>query len=91
MVLFIIVSTGSWQIVMYVLIAVVIIQEIDNKLLSPLLMKRMIDIPPVLVIISLLVGAKFFGFLGTIFAVPVFGIVYEFVKEFLEKRREELS
>ena len=53
-------------------------------------MKRMIDLPPVLVLIALLVGAKIFGFLGMIFAVPVFGIIYEFVKEFLEKKREGL-
>jgi len=30
-----------------------------------------------------------FGFLGMIFAVPVFGIVYEFTLEFLKKRKEE--
>jgi len=28
-----------------------------------------------------------FGFLGTIFAIPVFGIIYEFLKEFLEKKK----
>jgi len=91
LVLFIAVSSGSWLTVMYVLIAVFVIQELDNKLLTPLLMKKMVDVPPVLVLVSLLVGAKLFGFLGTIFAVPVFGIIYEFIKEFLEKRRDELE
>lgn len=88
LIVFIAVSSGSWLVVLYVMIAVFIIQEIENKLLTPLLMKKLVDVPPVLVLISLLVGAKLFGFLGTIFAVPVFGIIYEFVKEFLEKRRE---
>jgi len=91
LVVFIIVSSGSWLTVLYIIAAVTIIQEIENKLLTPLLMKKMVDVPPVLVLISLLVGAKIFGFLGTIFAVPVFGIIYEFIKEFLEKRREEGS
>ena len=54
-------------------------------------MKKMADVPPVLVVVSLLVGAEVFGFLGMIFAVPVFGIIYEFLKEFLEKRRDELA
>jgi predicted PurR-regulated permease PerM len=90
LIVFIAVSSGSWLAVLYVLIAVFIIQEIENKLLTPLLMKKMVDVPPVLVLVSLLVGAKLFGFLGTIFAVPVFGIIYEFSKEFLEKRREEI-
>ena len=86
-VVFIAVSTGSWLMVIYVLVALTVIQEIENKLLTPLLMKKMTDIPPVLVIVSLLLGAEIFGFLGMIFAVPVFGIIYEFTKEFLEKRR----
>lgn len=89
LVVFVAVSSGSWMLLLYVLIAVLVIQEIDNLLLTPLLMKKMADVPPVLVLVSLLVGAQLFGFLGTIFAVPVFGIVYEFLKEFLEKRKEE--
>jgi len=89
--LFIIVSSGSWLTVLYVLIAVTLVQITENLILTPLLMKRLINIPPVLVLISLVVGAKFFGFLGAIFAVPVFGIIYEFIREFLQKRREEAT
>lgn len=88
MIVFIAVSSGSWPIVLYVLIAIFVIQEIDNKVLTPLLMKKMVDVPPVLVLVSLLVGSELFGFLGTIFAVPVFGIIFEFLKEFLERRKE---
>jgi predicted PurR-regulated permease PerM len=66
-----------------------VIQEIENKVVTPLLMKRFMDMPPVLVIMSLLIGGTVFGFLGTLFSVPVFGIIYEFLKEFLEKRHTE--
>lgn len=88
LIILIAISTGSWLTVLYVLISITVIQEIENKLLTPLLMKKMSNIPPVLVIVSLLLGAELFGFLGMIFAVPVFGIIYEFIKEFLEKRRD---
>ena len=87
LIIFVAISAGSWLPVLYVLIAVIIIQEIESKLLTPLLMKKMTDIPPVLVIISLLFGAEIFGFLGMIFAIPVFGIIYEFIKEFLQRRK----
>ncbi len=83
------VTSGSWMIVLYILIAITVIQEIENKLLSPLLLKRIIDMPAVLVLVSLLVGTEVFGFLGAIFAVPVFGIIYEFTKAYLGKRKEE--
>jgi len=88
---FVMVSSGSLFITLYVLLAFWAIQVIENSLLTPFLMKKMIDLPPVLVLISLLVGAKIFGFLGTIFIVPISGIVYEFIKEIIEKRREILE
>lgn len=91
LIVFVFVSAGSWLITLYVLVAVWIVQAIENNLLTPFLMKKMINIPPVLVLIALLFGAKVFGFLGTIFIVPVFGIVYEFTKEILEKKKEESS
>jgi predicted PurR-regulated permease PerM len=85
------VSSGSWFITLYVLLAIWAVQAIENNLLTPFLMKKMIDLPPVLVLISLLMGAKLFGFLGTIFIVPVSGIIYEFVKELIERKREVLE
>ncbi len=83
--------SSSWIVAIYVLIILLIIQEIEAKALTPLLMKKFMDLPPVLVLLSLLAGGVMFGFLGTIFAVPVFGIIYEFTKEFLEKKREEIT
>jgi len=91
LVVFVMVSSGSWFITLYVLLSIWAVQAIENNLLTPFLMKKMIDLPPVLVLISLLLGAKIFGFLGTIFIVPVAGIIFEVVKELLEKRREALE
>ncbi|TSC94651.1 MAG: hypothetical protein CEN87_372 [Parcubacteria group bacterium Licking1014_1] len=91
LVIFTTVSSSSWLTVFYVLIAIIAIQAVENSILTPVLMKKMINLPPVLVLIALLTGSQIFGFLGTVFAVPVFGIIYEFLSDFLEKRREEVG
>lgn len=91
LIVFVMVSSGSWLVTLYVLLAVWAVQGVENNLLTPFLMKKMIDLPPVLVLISLLFGAQVFGFLGTIFIVPIAGIVYEFTKELIEKNREILE
>lgn len=80
----------SWIVAMYIVVALYIIQAVENNIVTPLLMKKIIDLPPILVLISLLVGGTIFGILGMIFVVPVFGIIYEFSKDFLEKRKEEM-
>lgn len=83
--------SDSWAIAIYALIALLIVQQIENNLLTPLLSKKFLDFPPVLVLLSLLIGGTIFGFLGMVFLVPVAGIIYEFVKEFLEKRKSNYS
>lgn len=82
---------GDWLLAVYTFVGLMIVQETENKILSPLLMKKFMDLPAVLILMSLLVGATMFGFLGTVFAVPVFGIIYEFLKEFLESKREDVE
>jgi len=81
--------SDSWVMAGYVVAVLFIIHEIEIKFFTPMLMKRIINLPAVLVLLALLVGEHVFGFLGMIFAVPVFGIIYEFSKEFLERRKQE--
>ncbi|MDO8530176.1 MAG: AI-2E family transporter [bacterium] len=81
--------SSSWMVALYIVVALYIIQAVENNVITPLLMKKFLDIPPVLVLISLLIGGTIFGILGMIFVVPVCGIIFQFSREFLERRRSE--
>lgn len=53
--------------------------QIDANVLLPKVMGKNVDVHPVVLIISLLIGAKLFGILGMVFAVPVaavYGVMY---------------
>ena len=80
-------ASNSWTLAIYIILALTVIQEIENKIFTPMIIKKFLDLPPILVLIAILIGGKIFGILGIIFVVPVFGIIYEFLKEFLEKRK----
>jgi predicted PurR-regulated permease PerM len=86
--LFLIIFPTSPAAGILVIIVFVLIQQIENSILSPILMKKFVGLPPVLVLLSLVIGGDLWGVLGAILAVPLFGIVFEFLKEFLEKRRD---
>lgn len=79
--------SDSWLLAIYLVVVLAIVQSIENNIVTPLLMKKFINLPPILVLMSLLAGGTILGFLGMIFVVPVFGIVYEFLREFLEERK----
>lgn len=63
-----------------------IIQQFENHLLYPLVVKKIVGINSLVVIISLLVGYNLAGFLGIILSVPMATLLMEFVND-LEKRK----
>lgn len=90
-VIFIIVSLDSVSKAVFLLIVLTLIQLIENNILTPLLTKKFVGLSSVLVLMSLAIGGVLWGFLGAILAVPLTGIIFEFLKDFFKKRREEES
>ncbi|MDQ1086222.1 MULTISPECIES: AI-2E family transporter [unclassified Siphonobacter] len=65
---------------LYVILIYVGIQAIESNVLTPIVQKRMIDIPPALVLISQLIIGLFTGVLGLILATPLMAMVMVMVK-----------
>jgi predicted PurR-regulated permease PerM len=63
-----------------VLIAYIAIQQMENYLLIPYLMREGVDLPPALTIIAQALMALIFGFLGLLCAVPVLAATMVAVK-----------
>lgn len=68
----------------------VVVQQFENNLLYPLVMKKVIGLNPIIVIISLIVGYELFGFMGMILAVPATTLLMEYVSD-IEKRKKNVS
>ncbi len=63
-----------------------IIQQFENQLIYPLVVSKVVGIPPLLVILALLVGARLAGFLGLVLSVPVAAAFREYLHD-LERGR----
>jgi len=63
-----------------------IIQQFENHLIYPLVVTKVVGVPPLLVILALIVGAQLAGFLGIILSVPFAAALQELVTD-LQKRR----
>jgi predicted PurR-regulated permease PerM len=87
--IFLIVSLNSLASGLFALIAFILIQMIENNIILHFLTKRFADLSPVLVLLGLTVGGILWGLWGAILAVPLFGILSEFMRDFLKKRKEE--
>jgi len=69
-------------------LAFTLIQQVENNVITPLLSKRIFDVSPVLVLVALAVGGRLWGALGAILGIPVLVIVFEFLKEFLQRKKD---
>lgn len=57
----------------------IIVQQIENNLLVPIVMKRSVGLPPVLTILALMIGGRFGGVTGAVLAVPTLLAIQEII------------
>ncbi|MFA5086938.1 MAG: AI-2E family transporter [Candidatus Paceibacterota bacterium] len=80
---------NSWTIAVVVLILSIVIQLIENYLLTPLVAKQIIGIPNFLVLFSILIGAELLGVVGAVLAIPLFAVLYETVKNYITYKKNQ--
>ncbi|BDR56768.1 AI-2E family transporter [Xylocopilactobacillus apis] len=95
----IIALTVSFREVFAVMIVVTIVSQIDGNFVYPNLIAHNLKIHPLTIILLLYVASNIFGFLGTMFIVPAYGIlktlvvyIYTEVKNYrARKKNQQLS
>jgi predicted PurR-regulated permease PerM len=69
-----------------VIIWYVVLQQFEQHLIAPLIMKKTVGLNPVTIIVAVLVGGKILGILGILIAVPVVAALSVIVEEFYKKK-----
>lgn len=73
-----------WTAVVYL-----VVQQLENTILVPKIMQQAVGLNPVVIIISLLIGAQLFGFAGVILAVPIAAVIVEVIRDFGDDRDKQ--
>jgi len=64
-----------------------IIQQFENHLIYPLVVRKVVGVPPLLVIIALIVGGELAGFLGVLLSAPIAAVIIEFTDDIQKEKR----
>ncbi len=59
----------------------VIIQQFENQLIYPLVVRKIVGVPPLISILAIIIGGKLAGFVGMIIAVPLATMIMEFLND----------
>ena len=65
----------------------VIVQQFENHLIYPLVVRKTIGVPPLLVVLSLVIGGTLGGFYGIVLAVPAAAVLVEFLNDVALRRQ----
>lgn len=80
-------SQGQWM-ALKVVIASVILQQIQDNYVHPRVMGKALEINPVLLFFALFIGEKVAGLLGVFLAIPITGMIVSWYKEDVEATPE---
>ncbi|MBE9130253.1 AI-2E family transporter, partial [Coleofasciculus sp. LEGE 07081] len=65
----------NWWLAVEVLVVSVALQQVKDNLIAPRIMGKLTGLSPVIIFVSLLLGARLGGILGVILAIPLTGVV----------------
>jgi predicted PurR-regulated permease PerM len=66
-------------------------QQVENNVLQPIVYRRTVDVPPLLVIVAVLIGASLLGVLGALVAIPVAAALQILARDAWRIRQERLA
>ena len=84
---FIAFTVDPWK-ALIVVAGIFFIQQAQNNIIAPMVMRRAVGLNPVISILAFLVGAKLFGAVGAIFAIPVVTACSVAAAEYVRFRNE---
>jgi predicted PurR-regulated permease PerM len=78
----------GWVKGVIIVVFFVVYQQLENHVLQPVIYGRTVQLSPLVVLISVLIGAELAGILGALAAIPAAGMVQAIGREFLARRAE---
>ncbi len=81
--------TGGISQAIWMLIVVIILQQIDANIINPNIIRQSLKISPLLVIFAITVGGTYFGVLGMFLAVPVIAVIKIVIEDYIDLKLKE--
>ena len=79
--------TGGTGTAIAVAVVALLVQQLDNDVLAPMIYGRALSLHPVIVLLSVVAGGALFGLAGTVLAVPVVAVVVNSTREYVPSAR----
>lgn len=84
-------DTGQnfWVILLLILVVFLVVQGIQDMILTPKIMGKMMGLNPAGILLSLSIWGSLLGFIGLIIALPLTALLIEYYRNYLEKEEKK--
>ncbi len=69
----------------------IIIQQFENHLIYPLVVRKIVGVPSIMVILALVIGAQVGGFFGLLLAIPLAAVVIEVLDDINYRKKQAVK
>jgi predicted PurR-regulated permease PerM len=83
--------TGGTSLALTVWLLYLFVTQVENHLLAPMVVNKIVGVPAVIVVISLVAGAVLLGFWGVFLAVPISAVIMEYINDIDSKKKLDLQ
>lgn len=72
--------TQGWGTAIYATIAYLVVQQLEGHLIIPLIQRKVVELPPALIVLAVIAMGLVFGVLGALIATPLTAVIMVWVK-----------
>ena len=83
-------TLGDPTTVLLVLVVFFIIQQLENTLIYPLVVSKVVGISSILIVLAIVIGGAIAGFVGVLLAVPIAAVLQEFFGDLQSGKLQKL-
>jgi predicted PurR-regulated permease PerM len=81
-------ASGNMFLIIFVPLLFMIIQQIESMVIVPRVMKKAIDLDPVITILAVVAGSLLFGVIGVILIIPILAVIKILLVEYMEHKKK---
>lgn len=78
----------SFDKALWVLVVMIVVQQLESAILEPHFVGKQVGVPPVLTILAVTLAGKYTGFIGMMLSVPIMGVIIIYVNRYMANKKQ---
>ncbi|TQO57847.1 AI-2E family transporter [Paraclostridium bifermentans] len=78
----------SFNKALWVLVVMVVVQQLESAILEPNFVGKQVGVPPVLTILAVTLAGNYTGFIGMMLSVPIMGVIIIYVNRYMANKKQ---